>query len=46
LEFAHANASRRQQRGWNGQLLVPSLQFNRFQGEIAPAHAAERLIVV
>jgi hypothetical protein len=35
-----------QQRGWNGQLLVPSAVFNRLRGEIAPTHAAKRLVVV
>jgi hypothetical protein len=35
-----------EQGGWNGQLLVPSALFKRFRGEIAPTHAAKRLVVV
>jgi hypothetical protein len=35
-----------QRGGWNGQLLVPSALFKRFRGEIAPADAARRLVVV
>jgi hypothetical protein len=33
-------------RRWSGQLLVPSDLFNRFHAVIAPARAAERLIVM
>ena len=35
-----------EQNGWNGQLLVPSGLFKRYRGEIAPTHAAKRLVVV
>lgn len=33
-------------RRWSGQLLIPSELFNRFHATIAPARAAEHLIVV
>lgn len=33
-------------RGWSGQLLIPSDLFNRFHAAIAPARAAEHLIVM
>jgi hypothetical protein len=32
--------------GWKGQLVVPSALFMRYRGEIAPTHAAKRLVVV
>jgi hypothetical protein len=33
-------------RGWSGQLLIPSELFSRFHAAIAPTRAAERLIVM